>query len=203
MSFSPIVAVGSHTECQYKLLTYGVPVNVFPVTYEGDLKTTNHLKWLSRRFAKEEEMRNTGTFSGVDLPAPKDVLLGRGKTVQDHSGNVIMRNKVASYMGEYKKAAKLEKGQVALKVVQDTNKEGGKFLKRGKNGWWVEVSEETAREKISMTFRTTISSFVPPKMATPPRIREVADAKKARLSPETHQCFGIPLFTQQENFLLS
>lgn len=148
---------GSHTECQYQLMTFGVDVNVFPVAYEGELKTTNHLKWLARRKAKEEFLRSfpARSFKGVDLPSLRDVLLGRGKTVQDHAGNVVMRNLIATYLPEYKSAAKLLKGQVAWKVVVDVKKRGGRFLKRdSSNGWWMEVTDDVAQEKISMTFRT-------------------------------------------------
>ena len=95
-------------------------------------------------------------------------------------------------MGEYKRAAKLEKGHVALKVVLDTVRDGGRFLKRESNGWWVEVSEEAAREKISMTFRTTISTFVAPAMTQPSRVRQVSDSKKMKV--ESEQCFGLPFF---------
>ena len=59
---------GSHTECNYKLMRFGVPVRHLPVGYQGDLKTTVHLKWLSssRRIVKETAALKSaggGTFS--------------------------------------------------------------------------------------------------------------------------------------------
>ena len=147
--------LGSHTECQYKLMTFGVPVSHLPVSYEGTLKTAAHLKWLARRVVKETALQSVGKFDGIDLPRAYDVLLGRGKTVQDHSGNVILRRLIAEFMPEYRNAPKKEKGSISRKVVLATKMLGGRFLKRGPNGWWVEVSEDMAKEKISMAYRTS------------------------------------------------
>ena len=153
--------IGSHTECQYKLMTFGLPVNHFPVTYEGELKTAGHLKWLARRQIREEALQSVGTFRGIDIPGSKDALFGRGKTIQDHNGNVLMRSLIEEYMPEYRRAAKKEKGKVAWKVVMATKALGGRFLKRDSTGWWVEVTDEIAREKISMTYRTSRSTDSP------------------------------------------
>lgn len=84
---------GSHTEVQYSLMSFGLPVHSLPVTYEGELKTVTHSKWILRRQAKDVAyfdhcgLQATGApdefnFDGVDLPAQRDVLLGRGKTLQ-------------------------------------------------------------------------------------------------------------------------
>ena len=156
------VFLGSHTECQYKLMTFGMPVSAFPVGYEGELKTAAHLKWLDRRIVKETALQSGRTFEGIDLPHNRDVLLGRGKSIQDHTGNVELRSLIAEYMPEYRNAAKKEKAGVVVKVMMVAKKRGMRFLKRHPNGWWMEVSDETAREKISMTYRTSRSLQVMP-----------------------------------------
>jgi hypothetical protein len=101
-----------------------------------------------------------GKFDGIDLPHLHDVLLGRGKTVQEHSGNVILRRLIADNMHEYRTVPKKEKSHVTWKVMQAVKMLGGRFLKRQPNGWWVEVSDEIARDKISMTYRTSRSLSV-------------------------------------------
>jgi hypothetical protein len=148
---------GSHTECQYELMTFGVPVSHFPVSYEGYVKNLAHGKWLARRMDKETALQAVGKFEGIDLPRTCDVLLGRGKIVQEHSGNVMLRRLIADYMPEYRNVPKKEKSHVAWKVMQAVKMLGGRFLKRQPNGWWVEVSDEVAKEKISMTYRTSRS----------------------------------------------
>lgn len=154
-NYSIILTLGSHTECQYKMLTFGVPTKSFPVTYDGELKNTNHLKWLARRRIKEAALKHYSYFDGIDTPSRRDVLQGRGKSLQKHSGNVLMRNMVSKYFVDYKQALKSHKGEYVLNVVRDVHQIGGRFLRREDNGWWVEMSDEAARDKVSMTFRTT------------------------------------------------
>jgi hypothetical protein len=141
-------------------MTFGIPVKSFPVTYEGEIKTTNHRHWLARRKIKEAAMRTSGLpFEGIDLPSPRDVLFGRGKTNQEHAGNVLMRKIISEYIPAYRVATKREKGKIPSDVVKRIRDAGGRFLKRDTDhGWWFQVSDEAAREKISMSFRTTSST---------------------------------------------
>jgi hypothetical protein len=171
-------------------MTFGVPVQSLPVTYEGELKTGSHLKWLSRRLAKETQIQKTGRFSGIDLPGPKDVLLGRGKPVQDYCGNILMRTLVSTFMDQYKSALKLDKILVALKVVAETKRHGGHFLKRSSDGWWFEVSDEAARDKVSMTFRTTASSKASNNSSL--RFAKLENGKRPRIQEGPIPCFVLP-----------
>jgi hypothetical protein len=171
-------------------MAFGVPVQSLPVTYEGELKTGSHLKWISRRLAKETQTQKTGRFSGIDLPGTKDVLLGRGKPVQDHPGNILLRTLVSTFMDQYKSALKLDKSLVALKVVVETKRCGGRFLKRSSDGWWYEVSDEAAREKVSMTFRTTISSEA---AINPSRqFVKLENGKRPRIQESPSPSFPVP-----------
>ncbi len=140
-------------------MTFGVPVEHFPVTYEGELKTSNHLKWLARRKLKEKDIQSLGKFEGVDLPCTYDILLGRGKSIQNHSGNILMRNLIWHYIPIYRSATK--KGKVVWTVLHATKATGARFLERQTNGWWVEVSDEVARAKVSMSFRTSFTASLP------------------------------------------
>jgi hypothetical protein len=51
-----------------QLMTFGIPVNVLPVTDDGERKTANHSKWLNRRKVKEAALAKFGIFHGIDLP---------------------------------------------------------------------------------------------------------------------------------------
>ena len=62
-------------------MTFGIPLEVLPITTDGELKVGNHMKWISRRRIKEAVSENEH-FPGIDLPARYDVLLGRGKPYQ-------------------------------------------------------------------------------------------------------------------------
>lgn len=155
-------------------MSFGVPIqNTFPVTCEGVLKTAAHAKWLTRRRAREAAFLKSGRhtssstsaqssldFPGIELPTAEDILLGRGKMNQDHVGNVWMRSVIQDYLPLYRATPKREKGKVPFQVVQHIQGQGGRFLKRddAHGGWWVPVTDEVAREKISMAFRTSNSS---------------------------------------------
>lgn len=140
-------------------MSFGIPVKSFPVTYEGELKVANHQQWLARRIIKEMAIRDKSIFQGIDLPRNEDVLFGRGKTNREHGGNVLMRKIIAEYIPTYRAMAKKEKGGIPLKVLQRIKEGGGRFLKRETDyGWWFEVSDDAAREKISICFRTAHST---------------------------------------------
>ena len=86
--------------------------------------------------------------------------------MQNHNGNLILRNVIAEYRTAYTSAPKREKRSVSWKVVMATKMLGGRFLKRLSNGWWIEVSDEIAQDKISMAYRTSRSPDVPQPMTT-------------------------------------
>ena len=156
---------GSHSEALYKLMSFGIPVDLLPITAEGDVKKGNHFKWLAMRQAKEGSRQNTGLsqFASaklqqsmdlrVDLPGRNDVLMGKGKPLQQHSGNVAMRALVDMYLPKYHACMKQTKVNYVRKVrtaIRESQK--GRFLKKHPEGWWVMVSEDEIRDKISKVF---------------------------------------------------
>jgi hypothetical protein len=76
-------------------------------------------------------------------PLPNDILLGRGKPVQNRPGNVRFREMLDKHFGKYDTAY----------IVHLVKEEGGRFLKELEDGGWVEVDEATARAKVNNAFR--------------------------------------------------
>lgn len=37
---------GSHSDCLFKLMTYGIPMDVLPVDFDGNIEIDNHLQWI-------------------------------------------------------------------------------------------------------------------------------------------------------------
>jgi hypothetical protein len=164
------VHFGTHTEILYSLLSFGLPSSLVPFTEDSALKTDKHKKWMQRRIIKEQELaRQSGTgnatsgvFSGIDLPHPNDVLLGKGKPFQTHPGNQRLLELARAYLTEYDQAnpnggrnAVVRK--IMLEVLHPTNggaapnhnnkgRSSGRFLQRRddklKSGWWEEVTDE-------------------------------------------------------------
>ena len=184
-------------------MTFGFPVSTLPVSYEGVLKTTHHLKWIARQQAKEAIFRKTGVFSGIELPDSEDVLLGRGRVFQDHPGSMKLRNMVLLRMEEYRVGSKTTKSQIVQQVTLAMKEQGSRFLKRDDIGWWTEVSDAAAVEKVGSSFRTLLS-LARKKGQTP---RETPSAftpaitstgKRARISTDNNQCFSMFGSTPQQ-----
>jgi hypothetical protein len=169
-------------------MAYGIDVESFPLLPDGEVKTTHHLKWLAKRKIKEDAQQTVGSFAGIDLPGRNDVLLGRGKPFHQHSGNVRMRELVDLYQEEYKLAPVGEKIYIADKIVQAIMiKEHSLFLKRQPDGWWVQVLESEAREKVTHAFRTA-------RTKERHRYAETYNRKRSKIHQKQRDgtCFGFP-----------
>mmetsp|Transcript_12000 Transcript_12000/g.28694 ORF Transcript_12000/g.28694 Transcript_12000/m.28694 type:complete len:457 (+) Transcript_12000:52-1422(+) len=164
---------GTHSECIYSLLSYGIPVNDFPISETGELKLNNHLKWIERRRKKELFLSSRVPIgTTVDLPARYDVLLGRGRPFNQHWGNRRLHDVVADRYDEYNQQTRANKTQLAQEVVDYVHNYGGRFLKQcDDSGMWMEVCNLDARNKVGHAFRRareyrSITSEAKPTMAT-------------------------------------
>ena len=148
------IHTGEHMECRYRLLSFGIPIDYFPVAYDGKLKTKDHHKWIAKQRVREEFLRVEGQFYGVDLPGERDVLLGRGKAIYSHKGNAWMRHLVTEYYNHFDDAKYGEKFQITTLLVNTIKLKGGRFLKQSRDGWWEQADDKLAEDKVSHAFRT-------------------------------------------------
>ncbi len=139
---------GAHTECQYSLMTFGLPVHVFPIGGNSELKILEFQKWIKKQEIKEDAIRKGVAFDAIDLPSAKDVLMGKGKPFQLHPGNVKLRYLCERHLEDYSASRKGNKSELASKIVEQC----GQFLKREANGWWTEVNAEVAKDKVIKAF---------------------------------------------------
>jgi hypothetical protein len=141
-------------------MTFGIPVDSLPVTYEGELKTNTHAKWVVRQEVKDSTLMCTGKHEGIDLPSRNDVILGRGKPCQDHPGNIQMRDLVDIHLDDYKSSKILgQKTALAEKIVASIKQSSCQFLKRNADGWGLDVPNEEAVVKVLKTFKTALSTL--------------------------------------------
>jgi hypothetical protein len=131
-------------------MTFGISANLLPVDSDGVVSLLNHKEWIRSRIQQEESSMET--MPRIHVPGPNDVLLGRGKLIQEHTGNLRFRHIVENQREIYEHAMKLEKTLLAREIVEHLQKTGGRFLKRDRAGW-AEVDDETARYKVSHSFR--------------------------------------------------
>jgi hypothetical protein len=92
-------------------------------------------------------------------PLPNDILLGRGKPIQDRPGNVRLREMIGKHVDKYDQGENGTKVIVSAYIVGILKEEGGRFLKELEDGGWVEVDEATARAKVDHAFRTRRKMF--------------------------------------------
>lgn len=82
----------------------------------------------------------------------RDVLMGRGGVTNSHLGNKNYRTQVRRRQREYLAAPKLKKAGVAQLIIEEIYSDGGRFLTE-KQGKWIEISKDKAREKTSQALR--------------------------------------------------
>ena len=93
-------------------------------------------------------------------PLPNDILLGRGKPIQDRPGNVRFREMLDKHMDKYDQFENGAKSSVTTYILHLVKEElGGRFLKELEDRGWVEADEATARAKINHTFLTRRKRF--------------------------------------------
>ncbi|KAL3925547.1 MAG: hypothetical protein SGARI_005823 [Bacillariaceae sp.] len=106
---------GSISDSIYTLTTFGIPDQCLPVTDDGEPKIKAFRAWLKSR--KKQEDSGDDLSKVVVIPGRVDVLLGRGKPIQEHFGNLRYHVLLDHYQQAYEDAKKFEKMQVAQKVV--------------------------------------------------------------------------------------
>lgn len=143
---------GSITECQYKMMGYGIPADQLPIKNSGTIKTQNQKKWIAFRQMKDDAIEQDGI--SVFCPSTKDVLAIGGMHFYKFPGNVAYREMLESKLGDYDNAASVqEKIRITTNVLIDIKASGGRFLVKDKKGWWALANAETARIKVSNAFR--------------------------------------------------
>jgi len=113
-------------------------------------------------------VRRSESQGPIDLPesffpSDNDVICGRGKQYQNHSGNKKFRKIIDSNLERYDKAeSKPQKSRVVIAIVdliRDNCKPFGGFVdKNADTGRWFEIGDSQAREKVGHALRFHIAS---------------------------------------------
>lgn len=100
------------------------------------------------------------------LPDDKCILFGRGKSCNNHTGNIEMRRIIERYRGQYQMSVRGEKYKLVRKVYDELVDAGMKFLKPAESqDGWVEVDAEAAIQKVGHALRSSRSGSNNPKAA--------------------------------------
>jgi len=105
-------------------------------------------------------MEADGDDDNDDIPAavdkkPRrhDVILGRGRTIQSHPGNVYFRKFLKQYCDSYDEAPRNQRRKMASELTHAFSAKDIRFLEQTKNGEWIESTLENAENKIGQVFR--------------------------------------------------
>lgn len=130
-----------------------------PVTNEGEPKTKSFRAWVKSRKQQEDDDANADSNKKIVIvPGRLDVLLGRGKPIQEHFGNLRYHVLLDHYQQQYEGSKKFEKMQVSQTIVDLVHHYKGRFLKQEGACGWSEVDPLVARDKVSHAFRTRRTS---------------------------------------------
>ncbi|KAG7344813.1 hypothetical protein IV203_032344 [Nitzschia inconspicua] len=162
---------GTVPELHHALTTFGIPDQSLPVTTDGEPKIKSFRTWIKSRKQQEDTSNNNNNNNNnketvsldnvIIVPGRVDVLLGRGKPIQEHFGNLRYHVLMDYYQKAYEDAKKFEKMLVAQTIVDLVHKYKGRFLRQEGAGW-IEVEPIVARDKVSHAFRTRRTSLSQP-----------------------------------------
>jgi hypothetical protein len=143
-------------ETQYRLMTYGIPIQDIPCTNSGVIKIKNNAQWIKSRM-ELDKMRESGELVEVVIhPGNDSVLFRQGGSKAGHYGNVKFRSLLEEYMEEYVSAGKDRAALklVRTKVIKQVEAGGGKFLILDKKmNWWIPIADRAdLDEKIVSSF---------------------------------------------------
>jgi hypothetical protein len=90
---------------------------------------------------------------GIRTFTEKDCLSGRGGATNVHRGNKKFRDLVDKHRQEYLASRIKDKQRITRDIVETIRRDGGRFLKRERDGFWYEIGDVAAREKAAQALR--------------------------------------------------
>eukprot|EP00980_Cylindrotheca_fusiformis_P029842 scaffold23925_cov157-Cylindrotheca_fusiformis.AAC.5 len=142
---------GSFDEIRAGLQSYGIQPSSFPVELGGEETREKQRQWLEGQ--RRIERQTKPPRDRILVPFRFDVLFGKGSGVQNHFGNVKLRELIADCMKTYEKTDVGEKYLVVQAIVNTVKQSSGRFLKPDDDSWIV-VDDAAAEKKVAAQFRT-------------------------------------------------
>jgi hypothetical protein len=148
---------GKHIECQYNLMTFGIPKECLPIDFTGQVDLTNHRLFL-QTFQSEDYSTPVAEAGQFLIPGNLDIIMGRGQHAKNSPGHLRFTQMLEEHKEQYESVGKFQKTVVADLILKKLNAAGCRFLKPRKGGGWVQVSDDIGREKINHAFRNLRSN---------------------------------------------
>ena len=151
--------LGRDIENRYELTGYGIPLDQFPVTETGKIKTNHFRKWIKLRKSLESASSHLAQNPSeiIECPRMNDVVFRASQSVMSHGGNHFFRGLVESKHEEHDMAATREKKMnITRGVIEEVRKRNGRFLVWDNKTWWTEMKDEKQiYARIAIFFRNS------------------------------------------------
>jgi hypothetical protein len=139
-----LYGTGKGVELQYILKSFGIPVDLTPITDSGNIKMTHLKQWLRLRKIVEVGLTSDGiktnNLSIIECPKSNDVIFRPGTSMLCHPGNVVFRGLIEAKQNRTT-VKRAEKEEVALEIIREVQEIGGRFLMWDNGGWWSELHD--------------------------------------------------------------
>jgi len=147
---------GVQTEILYKMSSYGVPVELIPVSSTGSLKFSNQCAWVNVLRTKEMSPKDLIGKEIVECPRSCDVVFRQGNSyTKKQAGNENYRELLAFYSNDHFGGDKNKKYKITKLIIEQIESQGGRFLEweNKRNTWLVLTDVGNMRKRIAAAFR--------------------------------------------------
>ena len=138
-------------------MAFGIDTAIFPMDEDGNILKDRMTTYIEKRKKEEAKAKEKEAIEKeIYVPTCHDVLLGRGKPFQNHSGNLQMVKLIEARHHAYMQANRFQKTCLSWEIVKNVQSEyGGRFLEKDEaTDTWKIVSDDIARENAASGFRS-------------------------------------------------
>eukprot|EP00534_Pseudo-nitzschia_fraudulenta_P004390 CAMPEP_0201126250 /NCGR_PEP_ID=MMETSP0850-20130426/25300_1 /ASSEMBLY_ACC=CAM_ASM_000622 /TAXON_ID=183588 /ORGANISM="Pseudo-nitzschia fraudulenta, Strain WWA7" /LENGTH=538 /DNA_ID=CAMNT_0047394611 /DNA_START=30 /DNA_END=1646 /DNA_ORIENTATION=+ len=146
------VNFGEQTELLYRAASYGIPVDLMPISCTGTLKFANHIAFINVLKFKLDPKNGEEI---VECPRAYDVVFRKGVTSRHNPGNLHYRELIESFSVEHFKGNKNEKFEITMRIINKVEERNGRFLEwlNKRQMWFVSTDRDKVRKKIAAAFK--------------------------------------------------
>ena len=146
---------------EYELMTFGIPSSgLLSRWQESTLKYNEYLKQQEENEMKHggDQHSSSSSPAFVQYPAPKDVLIGRGRPYRDFAGNDFWNFIIDQNMDNYhfQATSRFEKTCVTMDVIKNIRISPNRvryILERVPTKGWKILDDISVREKAAVAFQ--------------------------------------------------
>jgi hypothetical protein len=185
------IVAGEEIELRYKIKSYGIPVEIIPLTGTGNIKVVYHKQWIRlRKHLEDVRARGLDDSSIIVCPGSTDVIFRTGTSLTYHPGNSMFQSIIESKMFEHSAASQAGKAAITKKIIDTMRRSGGRFLQSDNRGWWTELTGESQiHTKVAVSVRDFKSKSIAQQNLQTSRssttIFQNQDGKRRKLSHES------------------